>query len=184
MFCRGVPLAAAVLLCACAKPYVQSAPGTPGAPRLTRSYAVMEDGYRLPLSRWESAGNPQAVLLALHGLNDYRRAFDNLGRYLAGRDISVVAYDQRGFGATSGHGLWHGSQRLSADLVTMTALLRHEYPGIPLYLLGESMGGAVALAGPIRDWFPNQAIAEHPAFANARGMLKYLRYVCETPSDG
>lgn len=45
-------------------------------------------------------------------------------------------------------------------------------------------GGSVALAGAIRDWFPNQAIAEHPAFANARGMLKYLRYVCETPSDG
>lgn len=45
-------------------------------------------------------------------------------------------------------------------------------------------GGSVALADPIRDWFPNQAIAEHPAFANARGMLKYLRYVCETPSDG
>ena len=148
MFCRGVPLAAAVLLCACAKPYVQPTPGTQGAPRLTRSYAVMEDGYRLPLSRWESAGNPNphAVLLALHGLNDYRRAFDNLGRYLARRDISVVAYDQRGFGATSGRGLWHGSQRLSADLATMTALLRQEYPGIPLYLLGESMGGAVALA--------------------------------------
>jgi alpha-beta hydrolase superfamily lysophospholipase len=106
----------------------------------------MEDGYRLPLSRWESAGTPRAVLLALHGLNDYRRAFDNLGRYLARRDITVLAYDQRGFGATSGHGLWHGSQRLSADLVTMTALLRHKYPGVPLYLLGESMGGAVALA--------------------------------------
>ena len=45
-------------------------------------------------------------------------------------------------------------------------------------------GGAVALAAQIRDWFPNQAVAEHPAFANARGMLKYLRYVCETPHDG
>jgi plasmid segregation protein ParM len=40
-------------------------------------------------------------------------------------------------------------------------------------------GGTVALAMQIRDWFPNQVIAEHPAFANARGMLKYLRYVCE-----
>jgi plasmid segregation protein ParM len=40
-------------------------------------------------------------------------------------------------------------------------------------------GGAVALAGHIADWFPNQLIAEHPAFANARGMLKYLQYVCE-----
>ncbi|HEB59738.1 MAG TPA: ParM/StbA family protein [Gammaproteobacteria bacterium] len=40
-------------------------------------------------------------------------------------------------------------------------------------------GGTVALANHIANWFPHQAIAEHPAFANARGMLKYLRYVCE-----
>ena len=42
-------------------------------------------------------------------------------------------------------------------------------------------GGAVALADDIRDWFQNQTIAPHPAFANARGMLKYLRYVCPEP---
>ncbi len=40
-------------------------------------------------------------------------------------------------------------------------------------------GGTVVLADHIANWFPHQAIAEHPAFANARGMLKYLRYVCE-----
>ncbi len=33
-------------------------------------------------------------------------------------------------------------------------------------------GGTVALTAQIRDWFPNQAVAEHPAFANAWGMLK------------
>jgi plasmid segregation protein ParM len=42
-------------------------------------------------------------------------------------------------------------------------------------------GGTVSLAEHIRDWFPNQTVAEHPAFANARGMLKYLRFVCEIP---
>jgi plasmid segregation protein ParM len=42
-------------------------------------------------------------------------------------------------------------------------------------------GGALALAEDIRDWFPNQTIAPHPAFADARGMLKYLRYVCNEP---
>jgi len=40
-------------------------------------------------------------------------------------------------------------------------------------------GGTVVLTEHIADWFPHQAIAAHPAFANARGMLKYLRYVCE-----
>ncbi len=40
-------------------------------------------------------------------------------------------------------------------------------------------GGAVALSEHLTNWFPHQAVAQHPAFANARGMLKYLRYVCE-----
>lgn len=38
-------------------------------------------------------------------------------------------------------------------------------------------GGAVALADHISDWFPNQTIADQPACANARGMLKYLRFI-------
>ena len=40
-------------------------------------------------------------------------------------------------------------------------------------------GGTVALLEHITDWFPHQVVADHPAFANVRGMLKYLRYVCE-----
>ncbi|MDZ7770168.1 MAG: ParM/StbA family protein [Woeseiaceae bacterium] len=40
-------------------------------------------------------------------------------------------------------------------------------------------GGAMALAEHITDWFPNQQIAAQPAFANARGMLKYLQFVGE-----
>lgn len=43
-------------------------------------------------------------------------------------------------------------------------------------------GGAVALAADIQGWFSNHAIAAHPAFANARGMLKYLTYVCQEPA--
>ncbi len=39
-------------------------------------------------------------------------------------------------------------------------------------------GGAVVLAEQIGDWFPNQVLAPEPAFANARGMLKYLCHVC------
>lgn len=40
-------------------------------------------------------------------------------------------------------------------------------------------GGSAALASDITDWFPNQTIADHAAFANARGMLKYLQFVCD-----
>ena len=40
-------------------------------------------------------------------------------------------------------------------------------------------GGSAALAADIANWFPNQQIADHAAFANARGMLKYLQFVCD-----
>ena len=39
-------------------------------------------------------------------------------------------------------------------------------------------GGTLALSSFISDWFPNQVIADQPAFANARGMLKYRMHVC------
>ena len=141
----GLALLAAVLLSACARPYVHPSPGSHSAPRLTATHAFMDDGYRLPLRVWEAEGDTRAVVLALHGLNDYSHAFDSLGQFLAPRGITIVAYDQRGFGKTAGRGLWHGSARLGGDLVTLTGLLRERYAGIPLYLLGESMGGAVVL---------------------------------------
>jgi plasmid segregation protein ParM len=56
---------------------------------------------------------------------------------------------------------------------------RHLGLGVELDRVLFVGGGTVALAEYIANWFPHQAIAEHPAFANARGMLKYLRYVCE-----
>jgi acylglycerol lipase len=139
------PLLATLLLSACATPYVHPPAGGHGLPQLTETHAVMEDGYRLPLARWQAVGETRAVLLALHGLNDYSFAFDGLGQYLAPLGITVIAYDQRGFGTSAGRGLWHGSERLAADLAAMTGLLRQHYPDTPLYLIGESMGGAVAL---------------------------------------
>ena len=134
-----------MLLAACAKPYVYSSHTNVISPRLYDSYALMEDGYHLPLSRWDAVDEPRAIVLALHGLNDYSYAFDTLGQYLSDRGIAVIAYDQRGFGNSAGRGLWHGSERLSTDLVTTIQLVRERHQGVPLYLLGESMGGAVVL---------------------------------------
>jgi len=132
----------------CATPYRYPSPPIGAQPSLQRNHAVMDDGYLLPLSIWPAA-QPQrcrAVLLALHGLNDYRHAFAGLGPYLAGRGVTVVAYDQRGFGASKGAGYWHGWRRMARDLRNMITLLHRAYPRCPLYVLGESMGGGLVLA--------------------------------------
>lgn len=139
-------------LAACATPYRYPSGHTPATLSLQPGYAVMDDGYRLPLSVWPSAqpGSCRAVLLALHGLNDYRNAFVDVGPYLAGQGVTVYAYDQRGFGESDGAGYWHGWQRMVEDLRGMITLLHGAYPDCPLYVLGESMGGGVVLAA-LRD---------------------------------
>jgi len=109
------------------------------------------DGARLPMRVWMPPGAVRAVVLALHGFNDYAQAFQAPGEALAFHGFATYAYDQRGFGRAPERGLWAGEDRLVADLVAATGFLRRRHPGVPLYLLGESMGGAVAVLAAVRE---------------------------------
>jgi acylglycerol lipase len=115
-------------------------------PHFTETGFVTADGQILPLRRWlPKSGAVKAVVLALHGFNDYSNAFDGPGETWAKEGIATYAYDQRGFGAAPERGFWPGRAPLAADVAIAAQILRRTYPGVPLYLLGESMGGAVAV---------------------------------------
>ena len=133
-----------VVMAACAPRLVP--PGPPiAAPALNHDHILTADGIQLPMRRWLPDREPTAVVLALHGFNDYSNAFAGPGSYLAERGIAVYAYDQRGFGEAPNRGLWPGTLGLASDVGAAVRLLAGRHPGKPLYLLGESMGGAVAM---------------------------------------
>lgn len=134
------------LLGACAKPYIYPSGSKNDSATDHAEFVVMDDGYRLPLRHWGNPDKDKAIILALHGLNDYGAAFDSTGDYLRTKGISLISYDQRGFGETHGPGYWHGSQRMIKDNLDVVHLLRQRYPDKTFILLGESMGGAIALA--------------------------------------
>ena len=122
------------LLAACAPQYLPA--GEAGAdPYWDRDALVMRDGKRLPVSVWQAGGAPDAVLIALHSFGDFRLAFEDIGPALALRGYTVVAFDQRGFGDTSPQGRWFGD--------------------LPVYVMGESMGGGVALAAAGSGMLPD-----------------------------
>ncbi len=131
---------------ACATPRQQNAGPPIGTPHFSASAFIAADGEQLPLRRWLPDAPPRAILLALHGFNDYSNAFDGPGRYWRARGIATIAYDQRGFGATNNAGIWPQQSALISDMRAVLALLRETYPGLPVFLLGESMGGAVVLS--------------------------------------
>ncbi len=135
-----------LLLSACA-PMIQHAARPPAGfqgPRLEADRFVSFDGVALGLSRWEPAGEPWAVIVGLHGINDYGNAFWMAGPWWARDGIATLAFDQRGFGRSPQRGVW-GGPLMAEDVRTLCALARARYPHAIIAVAGESMGGAVAL---------------------------------------
>ena len=108
------------------------------------------DGCAIPYRLWP-ARKPAALVLLLHGALDYSGAFDELGPMFARRGISALAIDQRGFGATSTRGHWCGRNRMIRDVIEAALFLRMRYDyRLPLFIVGESMGAALAVHSAAR----------------------------------
>ncbi len=146
-----------LLLSACAHPQIQTQMQTSANnARLTPASVIMSDGYVLPLKTWSSinaptinfptVNSPEAVVLAVHGFNDYSNAFEAVANRFAQHAITTYAIDQRGFGTTEQNGIWPGHLVMQSDLVATVNLLCEKHAGLNIFLLGESMGGAVILS--------------------------------------
>ena len=106
---------------------------------------VTEDGTILPMRVWLPDGKPKIVVVALHGFADYSASFDQPASWWATQGVATFAYDQRGFGGAPHAYHWAGIAAMIDDARQVIAATRRRYPGVPLMLLGESMGGAVAI---------------------------------------
>ena len=132
-------------------------PPSDGPADLDAGAFIMADRARLPYRAWLPEGAPRAVVLALHGFNDSRDAWELPGPVLAAAGIAVYAYDQRGLGAAPLRGTWAGAGVLQRDAADLAALLRARHPGADLVLMGESMGGAVLMCLATSPLAPQEA---------------------------
>jgi len=135
------------------------------------------DGSTLEARVWNYS-KPQNIVLGVHGFNDYSKSFERLAQHLVSEtQATVYAYDQRGFGANPQPGVWPGSEELINNLRHIAAQLRERYPGLPLTVIGESMGGAVVLiaASETPGLAVDQIILKAPAVWGAQSMPLYQR---------
>ena len=150
---RGLLLVALLALAACANPYVQISSPRAVPPQVSIDAATghgsvrVSDGAVLPARMWASVGTsePRAVIIGLHGFNDYLNTFDAAGTWWADHGITTYAFDQRGFGGAPEPGTWPGQERLIGDLESVVVAVRQRHPETPIFLHGNSMGGAVVL---------------------------------------
>lgn len=136
------------LLPGCAPHFTPSSSPALAQPQLNTASFVSFDGTELPLRAWLPPGGMDAVrfiFIAVHGFNDYSNFIKNSASYFSTRSIAVYSYDQRGFGNAPVRGRWSSTGAMARDLQTLTRLVAHKHPGLPVYLLGHSMGGAVVM---------------------------------------
>ena len=154
---RLLILAALTLLAACA-PTVQQALRPPAAfqgPRFDeaahRFYSF--DGAPLGLTVWKPPVGqaPWAVIIGLHGMNDYAEAFYLAGPWWAQQGIATYAYDARGHGRSPDRGVWGGTRLMTEDVRTAVTVAHRDHPGAVIAVVGESMGAATAIAAFASD---------------------------------
>jgi alpha-beta hydrolase superfamily lysophospholipase len=103
------------------------------------------DGAQITAYRWVPAGEPRAVIQLTHGMGEHARRYDYAARALNDAGFAVYAQDHRGHGGSGdpealgdmGPGSWPA---LVDDIGLLSAHIRAEHPGLPLILLGHSMG--------------------------------------------
>ncbi|MFP6656016.1 MAG: alpha/beta fold hydrolase, partial [Myxococcota bacterium] len=91
--------------------------------------------------------SPTRVMVLVHGYAEHTGRYDEMAMYFAERDFSVCAYDQAGHGRTVGaRGHVDRFDRLVDDLDEFLQCQGRDHPGLPVTLVGHSMGGLVVAA--------------------------------------
>jgi alpha-beta hydrolase superfamily lysophospholipase len=95
--------------------------------------------------RW-SAAQPQSIVLIAHGYGEHAGRYEHVAQRLVDDlDATVYAPDHRGHGRTDGAtGTVQDGEGITSDLHDVADTAREEHPGLPVALIGHSMGGLVA----------------------------------------
>lgn len=131
---------------------------------------------KLYYQSWHPNSKTRAVVAIVHGLGGHSDLFDNLVEFLSDRAIAVYSFDLRGHGRSEGQrGYINSWSEFREDLRAFLQLVATQEPNLPLFLLGQSLGGAIALDYALH--YPNRLeglILLSPALSVRISPLKLL----------
>lgn len=91
--------------------------------------------------------NPKAVIVLIHGLGEHCGRYDYVTEKLNSFGYSILRYDHKGHGRSGGaRGYLADYNQFVDDAHMMVKVAREQYPDLPLFMLGHSMGGFITAA--------------------------------------
>ncbi|XP_058581774.1 monoglyceride lipase isoform X4 [Neofelis nebulosa] len=109
-------------------------------------HLVNADGQYLFCRYWKPTGTPKALIFMSHGAGEHCGRYDELAQMLVGLELLVFAHDHVGHGQSEGERMvvsdFHVFIR---DVLQHVDIMQKDHPGLPVFLLGHSMGGAITI---------------------------------------
>jgi acylglycerol lipase len=104
------------------------------------------DGLNLFAQRWTPAGKPKAVVHLVHGLGEHSSRYGYVAQEFTNAGYVFNTMDLRGHGKSDGpRGYSPGFSTLVSDIEFLIKSGHADYPGIPQFLYGHSLGGSLVL---------------------------------------
>jgi len=102
-------------------------------------------GQRIFWRTWLPQQDPRAVVLIAHGFGEHSGRYEHVADRLVAEQLAVYALDHQGHGRSSGSRALISLPAAVRDLDWLVSLAQERHPDAPRFLLGHSMGGAIAL---------------------------------------
>ena len=115
-------------------------------------WLTANDRSRLYVNQWMPEGPAKAVVMLSHGMAEHSGRYARLAEALCGAGYGLYALDQRGHGRTADEGTLglyaetDGWNKVVGDLASLNQHIGQQQPGLPIILLGHSMGSYIAQA--------------------------------------
>ncbi|AZF65693.1 alpha/beta hydrolase [Pseudomonas sp. LBUM920] len=115
-------------------------------------WLTANDRSRLYVNQWLPEGETRAVVMLSHGMAEHSGRYARLAQALCGAGYGLYALDQRGHGRTADEGTLglyaekDGWNKVVGDLASLNQHIGQQKPGLPIILLGHSMGSYIAQA--------------------------------------
>lgn len=152
-------------------------------PDSTLSTFTASDGENIAVQDWPLPEGrvPRGMVLIVHGLGEYAGRYDHVAKRLNYWGFAVRSYDQYGHGESGGtRGGLPTATRLLDDLADLAESARRRVPeGVPLVVLGHSMGGLIAATAVARQVLPVDALVlSSPALGTRLSPLQKMLMAC------
>lgn len=108
-------------------------------------------GFNLYYQSWHPQSTTKAIVIIVHGLGVHSDIFENIIEFLIAYNYGVYGFDLRGHGRSPGQrGYINSWSEFREDLNALLQLVSQKESKLPLFMLGQSLGGTIALDYTLR----------------------------------